>query len=63
MAHVMLNSKNLSNRIWAEAMNTAYYKINHVYFRPGTKKTLYELWKGKKPSVSYFTFLVALAIF
>ena len=28
--------------------------INEVYFRPGTKKTLYELWKGRKPSVKYF---------
>ena len=25
-----------------------------MYFRPGTKKTLYELWKDKKPNVSYF---------
>ena len=25
-----------------------------MYFRPGTKKTLYELWKGRKPNVKYF---------
>ena len=25
-----------------------------VYFRPGTKKTPYELWKGRKPNVKYF---------
>ena len=28
--------------------------INRVYFRPGTKKTHYELWKGRKPKVKYF---------
>ena len=54
MAHVMLNDKKLSERLWTEVVNTAYHTINHVYFRPGTKKTLYELWKGKKPNVSYF---------
>ena len=35
-------------------MNTACHTINRVYFCPGTKKTPYELLKGKKPSVSYF---------
>jgi len=25
-----------------------------MYFRPGTKKTPYELWKGRKPNVNYF---------
>ena len=28
--------------------------VNRVYFRPGTKKTPYELWKGRKPNVKYF---------
>ena len=28
--------------------------INRVYFRPGTKKTPYELWKERKPNVKYF---------
>ena len=32
----------------------ACHTINRVYFQSGTKKTLYELWKGKKPNVSYF---------
>ena len=54
MARVMLNSKTLSKRLWAEALNTACYTINRVYFHPGTKKTPYELWKGKKPNLGYF---------
>ena len=54
MAHVVLNTKKLSKRLWAEAVNTLCHTINRVYFYPSTKKTPYELWKGKKPNVSYF---------
>ena len=54
MTHVMLNSKKLSKLLWAEAVNTTCHTINRVYFRPGTKKTPYELWKDKKPNISYF---------
>ena len=43
MARVMLNSKKLSKRLWAETLNTACYTINRVYLRPGTKKIPYEL--------------------
>ena len=54
MACVMLNSKKLSKRLWAEAVNTACHTINRVYFHLGTKKTSHELWKGRKTNVSYF---------
>lgn len=54
MARVMLNSKKLPLRLWAEALNTACYTINRVYLRPGTTQTPYEIWKGKKPNLSYF---------
>ena len=37
-----------------EAINTACHTVNRVYLRPSTKKTPYELWKGKKPIVKYF---------
>ena len=47
MARVMLNSKKLSKRLWAEAIFTACYTINRVFLRPGTLKTPYEIWKGK----------------
>ena len=39
---------------WGEAMNTTCHILNRVYFRPDTKKTPYELWRGKKPVVKYF---------
>ena len=35
-------------------MNTTCHIVNRVYFKTGTKKTLYELWKGRKPNVKYF---------
>ena len=37
-----------------EAVNTACHTVNRVYFSPGTNKTPYELWKGRKPNVKYF---------
>ena len=54
MARVMLNSKKLSKRLWAEAMNTACHIIKRVYFRLGSKKTPCKLWKSRKPNISYF---------
>ena len=43
-------AKNLSG----EVVNTTCHTVNRVYFRPDTKKTPYELWKGRKPNVKYF---------
>lgn len=54
MARVMLNSKKLTKKLWAEAINTACYTINKVYLRPGTTKTPYEIWKGREPNRSHF---------
>ena len=38
----------------AEAVNTSCYVLNRVLLRPILKKTPYELWKNKKPNISYF---------
>ena len=54
MAHVMLHNKKLPKSFWGEAVNTACHTLNQVYFRPDSKKTPYELWRGKKPVVKYF---------
>ena len=40
----------------AEAVNTSCYVLNRVLLRPILKKTPYELWKNKKPNISYFKF-------
>ena len=54
MAWVMLHNKNLPKSFWGEAVNIACHTLNRVYFRPDSKKTPYELWRGKKPVVKYF---------
>ncbi|CAJ2633438.1 unnamed protein product [Trifolium pratense] len=53
-ARVMLHAKKLSHGFLAEAMNTACHIHNRVTLRSGTTSTLYELWKGRKPTVKYF---------
>ena len=54
MARAMLHNKEVARNLWVETVNTACHMINKVYFRPSTKKTPYELWKGRKPNVKYF---------
>ena len=54
MARAMLQNKNVTRNLWGKAVNTACHTVNRVYFRPSTKKTPYELWKGRKPNVKYF---------
>ena len=54
MARAMLYNKNVARNLWGEVVNTICHTINKVYFRPCTKKTPYELWKGRKPNVKYF---------
>ena len=54
MARAMLNNKDVARNLWGEAVNTACHTVNRVYFKPSSKKTPYELWKGSKPNVKYF---------
>ena len=54
MASVMLHNKNMPKSFWGEAINTTCHTLNRVYFRLDSKKTPYELWRGKKPVVKYF---------
>jgi hypothetical protein len=54
MARVMLSSKNLSKKFWAEAVNTACHVGNRVFLRVGSTMTPYEILLGKKPTVKYF---------
>ena len=54
MARVMLHNKKMSKSFWGEVVNTACHTLNRVYFKPDSKQTPYELWRGKKPVVKYF---------
>ncbi|XP_050888771.1 uncharacterized protein LOC127093921 [Lathyrus oleraceus] len=53
-AKVMLHAKHLPYHFWAEAMNIICHIHNRDTLRTGTSATLYELWKGRKPTVKYF---------
>ena len=50
----MLHNKKMSKSFWGEVVNTACHTLNRVYFKPDSKQTPYELWRGKKPVVKYF---------
>ena len=54
MARAMLHNKDVVRNLWGEAVNPTCHMVNMVYFRPGTKKTPYKLWKGRKLNVKYF---------
>ena len=54
MARVMLHNKKMPKSFWGEAVNIACHTLNRMYFRLDSKKTPYELWRGKKPVVKYF---------
>ena len=54
MARSLLNESGVAQYFWAEAVSTSCYIINRVYVRPLTQKTTYEIYKGRKPNVSYF---------
>src|SRR4030067_2372939 len=53
MARTMIHETKMAAYFWAEAVNTSCYVQNRIYIRPILNKTSYELFKGKKPSISY----------
>jgi len=54
MARTILFENSVPKHFWAEAVNTACYVQNRILIRPIIDKTPYELWKGRKPNISYF---------
>lgn len=54
MLRTILNSTNVGRYYWAEVVNTTCYIHNNIYIQFMWKKTLYELWKGCQPNISYF---------
>ena len=53
LARTMLNESGLPKYFWADAVYTASYVLNKTLIRPILKKTPYELYKGRKPSISH----------
>ena len=50
----MINETNIAKIFWAEAINTVCYIQNRISIRPILENTPYELWKNRKPNISYF---------
>ena len=51
MMNATLISSRLPQNIWGEAILTANYLLNKAPKK--SRKTPYELWKGRKPSYKY----------
>jgi transposase InsO family protein len=54
MARSMLSEYNVSHSFWAEAIDTACYYNNCLYYHPIMEKTSYDLLNGGKPNIAYF---------
>ena len=49
-----LLDRSLPDHFWAEVVSTACHILNRCLITPLLKKTPYELWRGRKPNISYF---------
>jgi hypothetical protein len=54
MANCMIQSKGLSLKCWAGAINCAYYIVNHTPTKALKNITPEEAWNKLKPVVSHF---------
>jgi hypothetical protein len=54
MARTMLNEHRTPRRFWADAISTACYISNRIFLCSILHLTPFELWFGRKPSVSHF---------
>jgi len=52
-ARTLLNETKLPKYFWADVVHTMCYTLNRVLIRSILKKTPYELYKGRKPNISY----------
>ena len=54
MARALIYKNHVPKSLWVEVVNIANYVLSRCLIRPMLKNTPYELFKGKKPNVSYF---------
>jgi hypothetical protein len=52
MVRSMMSYSNLPLNLWMEALKTAIHILNRVSSK-SVSKTLYDLWKGRVPSLKY----------
>ena len=54
MVRTILIESNLLRKFWAEVVNASCYIVNRAMVRLSSKKTSYEMFKGKKSSLAHF---------
>lgn len=54
IAKTLLHAARLPQTLWAEAVSTAIYISNRLPTKSFNDGTPYQLWTGRKPSVSHF---------
>ncbi|GJW54595.1 retrovirus-related pol polyprotein from transposon TNT 1-94 [Tanacetum coccineum] len=54
MSRTLLNEQSIPQKFWCDAVDTSTYILNRILIRPFLGKTLYELYKGRKPNLEYF---------
>ena len=54
LARTMLNDNSLPKYFWADVVSTTCHMLNRVLIIHVLKLTPYEIFKGRKPNVSYF---------
>ncbi|CAO2824836.1 unnamed protein product [Amaranthus hypochondriacus] len=61
MARSMKEEKGLPKSLWAEAVNTSIYILNHSPTKAVRNKTPYEAWNNKKPIVNHLKIFGCIA--
>jgi len=56
MGRTMLWENSLPKHFWVELVIIACYVQKRILIRPLIKRTPYELWRGRRPNISYFHF-------
>ena len=54
MVKTLLNDTNLPKYLWVEVVNITWYTINRTLIRLILKKTSYELYKRRKPTIFHY---------
>src|ERR1044072_6657152 len=54
MARIMIQETDMAKHFWAEALNTSCYIQNRISVTLLLNKSPDEVWKNKKPNISYF---------
>ncbi|GJS57766.1 retrovirus-related pol polyprotein from transposon TNT 1-94 [Tanacetum coccineum] len=54
MSRTMLNEQSIPQKFWCNVVDTSTYILNRILIRPILRKTPYEIFRGRKPSLEYF---------